>query len=111
MMEAYIHDQQEKFPKDERTIDWIGLLMDKYASAWHIQWIKGTLKGKDPKSITGYIQALKLQFEEKDTKDEAYASLEKVQYDRCIRDMFTQIQMHNDKAMVSGAALRMIILD
>jgi hypothetical protein len=85
--------------------------MDKYAAAWHVQWIRGTLSGKHPKSITGYIQALKLRFEDKDAKDEAYAALEKVRYDGCIRDMFTQIQMHNDKALVSGAALKKIILD
>jgi len=37
MVEVYIHDQPEKFPKDERTIDWIGSLIDKYAAASHIQ--------------------------------------------------------------------------
>jgi len=78
MVEVYIHNQPEKFSKDERTLDWIGSLMDKYAAAWHIHWIKGTLAGKHPKSIMGYIQALKLRFEDKDTKDEAYADLEKV---------------------------------
>jgi hypothetical protein len=111
MIEVFIRDQPEKFPNDERTIDWIGSLMDKYAAAWHVQWIRGTLSGKHPKSITGYIQALKLRFEDKDAKDEAYSALEKVRYDGCIRDMFTQIQMHNDKALVSGAALKKIIQD
>jgi len=111
MMEVYIQDQPEKFPNDRRTIDWIGSLMDKYAAAWHIQWIKGTVSGKHPKSITGYVQALKLRFEDKDDKDEAYASLEKVRYDGCIRDMFTQIQMFNDRALVTGAALKKLILD
>jgi len=37
MVEVYIHDQPEKFPNDERTIDWIGSLIDKYAAALHIQ--------------------------------------------------------------------------
>ena len=111
MMEVYIQDQPEKFPNDRRTIDWIGSLMDKYAAAWHIQWIKGTVSGKHPKSITGYVQALKLRFEDRDDKDEAYASLEKVRYDGCIRDMFTQIQMFNDRALVTGAALKKLILD
>jgi len=110
-MEVYIHDQPEKFPNDDRTIDWIGSLMDKYPAAWHVQWIRGTMNGKHPKSITGYIQALKLRFEDRDDKDEAYASLEKVRYDGCIRDMFTKIQMYNDRALVSGAALKKIILD
>ena len=111
MMEVYIQDQPEKFPNDNRTIDWIGSLMDKYAAAWHVQWIRGTRNGKHPKSITGYIQALKLRFEDRDDKDEAYASLEKVRYEGCIRDMFTKIQMYNDRALVSGAALKKIILD
>jgi hypothetical protein len=85
--------------------------MDKYAASWHIQSLRGTLSRKHPKSITGYVQALKLRFEDKDAKDEAYALLEKVRYDGCIRDMFTQIQMHNDKALVSGAALKKIMLE
>jgi hypothetical protein len=110
-MEVYIRDQPEKFPNDKRTIDWIGSLMDKYAAAWHIQWIKGTLSGKHPKLITACVQQLKFQFEDKDARDEAYAALEKVRYDGCIRDMFTHIQMHNNKALVSGAALEKIILD
>lgn len=58
MVEVYIHDQPEKFPKNKRTIDWIGSLMDRYGAAWHIQWIKGTMTGKHPKSIMGYTQAL-----------------------------------------------------
>jgi hypothetical protein len=111
MIEVYIRDQPEKLPNYERTIDWIGSLMDQYAAAWHIQWIKGTLAGKHLKSITGYIQEVKLGFEDRDTKHEAYAELEKVRYDGCIRDMFTQIQMHNDKAMVSGPALKQMIRD
>jgi len=110
-MEVYIPDQPEKFPNNERTIDWIGSLVDKYAATWNVQWIKGTISGKHPKSITGYIQVLKLRFEDKDGKHEAYAVLEKVRYDGCIKDMFTQIQMHNDRALVSGAALKKIILD
>jgi len=111
MVEVFIQDQAEKFPKDERTIDWIGSLMDRYAAAWHIQWIKGTLRGKHPKRITGYIQALKLRLVDKDAKDEVYTSLEKIRYDGCIWGMFTQIQMYNDKSMVSSAALKKIILD
>jgi hypothetical protein len=111
MMEDYIRYQLEKFPNDERTIDWIGSLVDRYALAWHIQLIKGTICGKHPKSLTSYIQALKLRFEDEDVKDEACAELEIVQYDGCIRDMFTNIQMHNDKALVSRAVLKKIIHD
>ena len=29
MVEVFIQDQPEKFPTDEWTIDWIGLLMDR----------------------------------------------------------------------------------
>lgn len=34
-VEVYIHNQQEKFPKDDRTIDRIGFLMDKYNAVWN----------------------------------------------------------------------------
>jgi hypothetical protein len=85
--------------------------MDSYMSAWHTQWIKGTLTSLHPKSMTGYVNALKLRFEDKDTKDEAYADLEKVRYERCIQDMFTKIQTFNDQAMVSGTALKEMILE
>ena len=110
-MQVYIKDQPERFPGDERTIDWIGSLMDSYASSWHIQWLKGTLSGLHPKSMTGYINALKLRFEDRDAKDEAYAELEKVQYEASIRDMFTQIQTLQDKAAVTGAAFKKLILE
>jgi hypothetical protein len=69
------------------------------------------LSWKHPKPITGYLEALKLRFEDQDAKDEAYAALENDLYDGCIRDLITQIQMHNDKAMVSRAELNQIILD
>jgi hypothetical protein len=111
LVQVYIKDQPERFPEDERTIDWIGSLMDSYASSWHIQWLKGTLSGLHPKSMTGYINALKLRFEDRDAKDEAYAELEKVRYEGCIRDMFTQIQTLNDKAAVTGAAFKKLILE
>jgi len=61
--------------------------------------------------MTGYVNALKLRFEGKDAKDEAFAELEKVRYEGCIRDMFTKIQTFYDKAMVSGAALKKLILE
>jgi len=111
LVQVYIEDQPEKFPKDQRTIDWIGSLMDSYAASWHIQWVKGTLNGTHLKSMTGYVNALKLRFEDKDAKDEAFAELEKVRYEGGIRDMFTKIQTLNDKGMVSGAALKKLILE
>jgi hypothetical protein len=61
--------------------------------------------------MTGYINALKLRFEDRDAKDEAYAELEKVRYEGCIRDMFTQIQTLNDKAEVTRAAFKKLILE
>jgi CHAT domain-containing protein len=61
--------------------------------------------------MTWYINALKLRLEDKDAKDEAYAELEKVRYEGCIRDMFTQIQTLNDKATVTGAAFKKLILE
>jgi len=111
LVQVYIKDQPERFPEDERTIDWIGSLMDSYASSWHIQWLKGTLSGLHPKSMTGYVNALRLRFEDRDAKDEAYAELEKVRYEGCIRDMFTQIQTLNDKAAVTGAAFKKLVLE
>jgi hypothetical protein len=77
-VQAYIENQPEKFPKDERIIDWIGSSMDRYAAAWRIQWLKGTLNGSHPNSMTAYINAFKLRFEDRDAKNDAYANLEKV---------------------------------
>ena len=111
LVQVYIKDQPERFPEDERTIDWIGSLMESYAASWHIQWLKGTLAGTYLKSMMGYINALTLRFEHKDARDEAYFELEKVRYEGCIRDMFTQIRTHNDKALVTGAALKKLILE
>jgi hypothetical protein len=85
--------------------------MDKCAAAWHIQWLKGTLSGVHPKSMTGYIKALKLRFEDRDALDEACADLEKGRYEGFIRYMFTQIQMHNDKPLVMCAAFKKLILE
>jgi len=60
--------------------------------------------------MTRYINAPKLRFKDRDAKDEAYSDLEKVQYEGCIRDIFTKIQMYNDKAMVTGAAFKKLVL-
>ena len=111
LVKVCIEDQPENFPKDERTIDWIGSLMDRYAAAWHIQWLEGTMNGTYPKSMTGHINALMLRFEDRDAKGETYADLENVQYEGCIRDMITKIQMYNDEALVSGAAFKKLILE
>jgi hypothetical protein len=111
MMTVFIKVQPEKFPDDERTINWIGSRMDEYAAAWQIQWIRGTMTGADPRSITGYVAALKLRFDDQEAEDKGYASLEKDRYEGCIRDIYTQIQVHNDMAKVSGVALNKIILD
>jgi hypothetical protein len=52
LVQVYIEDQPKKFPKDERTIDWIGSLMKTYAASWRIEWIKGTMYGMHSKSMT-----------------------------------------------------------
>jgi hypothetical protein len=80
LVQVYIRDQPERFPEDEWTIDWIGSLMESDAASWHIQWLKGTLAGLHPKSMTGYINALMLRFEDQDARDEAYSELDKVRY-------------------------------
>jgi hypothetical protein len=54
-MQVYIEDQPERFPKEHRTIGWIGSVIDKYAAACHIQWIKGTLSGAHAKLLSGYV--------------------------------------------------------
>jgi len=77
-MTVYIKDQPERFPDDERTIDWIGSMMDNYAAAWHIQCIRGTICGKHPKSMTGYVAALTLRFDDREASDDAFADLERV---------------------------------
>lgn len=98
MIQVCIEHQPEMFPNDESTIDWIGSLLDKYATERHIQWIEGTLNGSHSKSMTGYINARKLRFEDKDGKDKAYAHLQAARYEGCITDMFTQIQMFTETA-------------
>jgi len=85
--------------------------MDKYAAAWHIQWLKSPFSGKRPKSLTGYVQALNVWIENQEAQDDAYASLETAQYDGRITGIITQISMQNDNAMVSGVALKKLILD
>jgi hypothetical protein len=100
MFEVYINNPPGKILHNERTIDSIGSLTDQYAAAWHIQWLKGTISGKHTKSIPAYTKALKLQYEDKDAKDEAYTSLETVQYDWCIQNMFT----------VKGSLLAVIVV-
>lgn len=85
--------------------------MDRYAAAWHLQWLQGTLNGTHRQAMTGYINALKLRFDDRDPKDTAYSDLEKVRYEGCIRDMFPKIQMYNHKALVTGAAFKKLILE
>jgi hypothetical protein len=73
--------------------------------------VKGTLGRIHPKSMTGYVNALKLRFEYKNANDEADADLEKVWYEGCIRDMSAKIQMFNDTVMVTSAASKKLILE
>jgi hypothetical protein len=52
-----------------------------------------------------------LQFETKDCKDKAYATVERVRYDGCLRDMFTPIQMPNDNAFITSTVGKKMNLD
>jgi len=86
-------------------------LLKKYAAAWHVQWERQALAGKFPRSWTTYQNHLMLRFEDKEARDKAYADLEKVRYEGDIRDMFTKILMYKDKAQLTGAGLKQLILD
>jgi len=110
-VQTFIQDQPEKFDDSGRTINWIGGLMRKYAAAWHVQWERQALKGLFPRSWTTYQNDLVLRFEDHEARDEAYADLEKVRYEGDIQDMFTKIQMFNDKPQLTGAGLKKLILD
>lgn len=79
-MQIYIEDQEETFSNHETIINWIRSLIDKYAAAKHIQWIKGTLNGLHPKSLAENVNALILWFEDREARDKPYADLEKVKY-------------------------------
>jgi hypothetical protein len=111
MLETFIHDQPEKFEDSGRTINWVGGFLQKYAGAWHVQWERKALAGQYPRSWTTYQNDIKLRFENKEARDVAYSKMGKIRYAGCIRDMFTRIQTFNDKAQITGAALKKFILE
>jgi len=111
MLEMFIHDQPEKFEDSGRTINWVGGFLQKYAGAWHVQWERKALAGQYLRSWTTYQNDIKLRFENKEARDVAYSKMGKIRYKGCIRDMFTRIQTFNDKAQVTGAALKKFILE
>jgi hypothetical protein len=111
MLETFIHDQPEKFEDPGRTINWVGGFLQKYAGAWHVQWERKALAGEYPRSWTTYQNDIKLRFENKEARDVAYSKMGKIRYKGCIRDMFTRIQTFNDKAQITGAALKKFILE
>jgi len=111
MLETFIHDQPEKFEDPGRTINWVGGFLQKYAGAWHVQWERKALAGHYPRSWTTYQNDIKLRFENKEARDVAYSKMGKIRYKGCIRDMFTRIQTFNDKAQITGAALKKFILE
>jgi len=111
MLETFIHDQPEKFEDPGRTINWVGGFLQKYAGAWHVQWERKALAGQYPRSWTNYQNDIKLRFENKEARDVAYSKMGKIRYKGCIRDMFTRIQTFNDKAQITGAALKKFILE
>lgn len=93
IVQTLIQDQPEKFDETGRTINWVGGLLKKYAAAWHVQWERQVLAGKFPRSWRTYQNDIALRFEDKEARDDAFADLEKVQYEGDIRDMLTKIQM------------------
>jgi len=111
MLETFIHDQPEKFEDPGRTINWVGGFLQKYAGAWHVQWERKALAGHYPRSWTTYQNDIKLRFENKEARDVACSKMGKITYKGCIRDMFTRIQTFNDKAQITGAALKKFILE
>jgi hypothetical protein len=111
MLETFINDQPEKFEDSGRTINWVGGFLQKYAGAWHVQWERKALAGHYPRSWTTYQNDIKLRFENKEARDVAYSKMGKIRYKGCIRDMFTRIQTFNDKAQITGAALKKFILE
>jgi len=111
MLETFINDQPEKFEDSGRTINWVGGFLQKYAGAWHVQWERKALAGHFPRSWTTYQNDIKLRFENKEARDVAYSKMGKIRYKGCIRDMFTRIQTFNDKAQITGAALKKFILE
>jgi len=110
MLETFIHDQPEKFEDSGRTINWVGGFLQKYAGAWHVQWERKALAGQYHRSWTTYQNDIKLRFENKEARNVAYSKMGKIRYQGCIRDMFTRIQTFNDKAQITGAALKKFIL-
>jgi len=111
MGQMFIQDQPEKFDETGRTINSVGGILKKYAAAWHVQWERQALAGEFPSSWTTYQNDIVLRFEDKEARDEAFADLERAQYEGDIRDMFTKIQIYNDKAQLTGAGLNKLILD
>jgi len=109
--ETFIQDQPEKFEDPGRTINWVRELLTKYAGAWHVQWERNALAGKYPRSWTTYQNDIKLRFEDKEARDVAYSKMEKVRCKGDIRNMFTRIQTYNDRAQLTGAALKKFILE
>lgn len=61
--------------------------------------------------MTGFINTLKLRFEARVGKDEAYANLETVWYNACIRDTVTDILLYNDMALFTSMAHKKFILE
>lgn len=111
IVQTYIHDQPERFEDTGRTINWIGGLFTHYPQAWHVKLVRQAFNGKFPRSWTTYQNDIMFRFEDEEVRDEAYAKLTKNEYRVDIRDMFTQMQMHNDNAQLTGAALKKLILD
>jgi len=111
MLQTLIHDQPKKFENPGRTINWVGGLLVNYVGAWHVQWERNALAGIQPRSWTTYQNDIALRFEDKEARDVAYSTMEKVRYKGCIQDMFTRFQNYNNRARLTGAGLKKFTLE
>jgi len=78
----------------------------------------GMYNGKDkhwPEWFQGHGRYIKLIWYQgsriNQARDALYAEFEKIQYQGDTRNMFKTIQMHNDKAQLTGGGLSKLILD
>lgn len=77
----------------------------------HVQWEKQALARTFPRSWPTYRNDLVLMFEDETARDEAYSELDILWYDGDIRDMLPYPQTHHDKAQLTGASLKKLMLD
>jgi hypothetical protein len=106
---VFIQDRSEKSPKDWRRIHFIWSIIQMYTVESHVQWIKGQLNSTHRKLLTGNENRLTLQFAVRERGYKRYANLKNVKYEGCIGNLFTQIQIHQHKALVVNIALTNLV--